>query len=139
MKIHANAKLTPRTRELLCRRVTEEGWTVRAAAEAAGVSERRAYVYLARLRDEGPAGLADRSSTPHTVANRTPPDRVAVVESLRRLRLTGTEIAARLSMASSTVTELLRRLGLNRLSRLGGRSRRTVTSAGTRASSCMST
>lgn len=118
MKTHANARLTVRGRLLLCERVTQQGWTVAAAAGAAGISTRRAYAWLARFRAEGVRGLQDRSSAPRTVPRRTPADRMAMVERLRRLRMTSTQIAARLGMALSTVTVILKRAGLHRLSRL---------------------
>ena len=116
MKTHANARLTVRGRLLLCERVTQERWTVTAAAGAAGVSPRTAWKWLARFRGEGADGLTDRSSAPHAIPHRTSPARVAIVESLRRLRMTSTQIAARLHMALSTVTAVLARLGLQRLS-----------------------
>jgi transposase InsO family protein len=94
------------------------GWTVRAAAEAAGVSPRTAWKWLARFRSEGVAGLADRSSAPHAIPHRTSAERAAAVEALRRLRMTGSQIATRLRMALSTVTAVLARLGLPRLSQL---------------------
>ena len=50
MKLHGNTRLTPIQRRLLCERIDEDGWTVTDAAEAAGISERRAYVWLARWR-----------------------------------------------------------------------------------------
>jgi transposase len=64
MKLHANAKLTPGSRLLLCRRVEDGDRSLAEAAEAAGVSERTARKWLARYRSEGPAGLRDRSSRP---------------------------------------------------------------------------
>jgi transposase InsO family protein len=118
LKTHANARLTVQGRLLLCTRIGEQGWTVAAAAEAAGISERRAATWLARFRAEGVDGLYDRSSAPRTCPHRTPGDRVAMVERLRRLRMTSTQIAARLGMALSTVTAVLKRIGLHRLSRL---------------------
>jgi len=118
VKTHANARLTVRGRLLLCERVTKQRWTVGAAARAAGVSPRTAWKWLARFRDEHIAGLADRSSAPHRIPHRTPARRVAAVERLRRLRMTSTQIAVRLHMALSTVTAVLARLGLHRLSRL---------------------
>ena len=116
MELHGNARLTPRGRTLMCRRVRDEGWTVREAAEAAGCSERTCYRWLARF-DAGEV-LADRSSAPRSVPGRTPPATVAVIEQLRRLRWTSTRIAAELDLATSTVCAVLKRLGLNRLSRL---------------------
>jgi transposase InsO family protein len=117
VKLHGNARLTPVQRRLLCQRVHEEHWTVVDAAEAAGISERRAYVWLGRWRD-GDHVLEDRSSAPKRIANRTPSRVVALIERLRRLRMTSTAIAAKLEMAVSTVGAVLARIGLHRLSRL---------------------
>ncbi len=117
MKLHGNARLTPVQRRLLCQRIAEEQWSVSDAADAAGISERRAYVWLARWRD-GDRVLADRSSTPKRIANRTPARVEATIERLRRLRMTSTAIAAKLEMAVSTVGAVLARIGLHRLSRL---------------------
>ena len=64
MGIHKYARSCPASRALLVRRVLEEGWSLRAAAEAAGLSERTAYKWLARYRKAGLAGLEDRSSSP---------------------------------------------------------------------------
>src|SRR5690348_4761046 len=100
----------------MCRRVREEGWTVADAAEAAGCSERTCYRWLSRF-DAGEA-MTDRSSAPHSVPGRTPAETEAVIEQLRRLRFTSTRIAAQLGLATSTVCAVLKRLGLNRLSRL---------------------
>lgn len=114
MKLHGNARLTPRGRELMCRRVRCEGWTVQAAAEAAGCSERTCYRWLTRY-DAGET-LDDRSSAPKTVPGRTPAMVEEVVVRLRRLRWTSTRIAATLHMPVSTVGAVLRRHGLHRLS-----------------------
>ena len=67
MKLHANARTCPKSRRLLVRRVDEEGWSLAAAAEAAGVSERTARSGSARWRAEGEAGLFDRCSAPQSV------------------------------------------------------------------------
>jgi transposase InsO family protein len=48
----------------------------------------------------------------------TPPERVEAIAALRRVRLTGPEIAEVLGMATSTVSAVLARIGLGRLSRL---------------------
>jgi transposase InsO family protein len=119
MKLHANAALSWQGRRLLARRVVEEGWTLRAAAEAAAVSVRCARKWVSRYRVEGELGLRDRSSAPHRVANRTPADRVAVIVALRRLRMTAAEIAETLSMPLSTVSAVLTRSRIGRLGRLG--------------------
>ena len=118
MDLHANAALSWSGRRELARRVVEEGWTVRAAAEAAGVSVRCARKWACRYR-AGDRRLRDRSSAPRRVANRTPADRVALIVSLRGLRMTAAEIAETLSMPHSTVSAVLKRNGIGRLGRLG--------------------
>jgi transposase InsO family protein len=118
MKIHGNARTCPHSRLLLCRRVLEQGWSRARAAEAAGVSGRTAAKWLARYRAEGEVGLADRSSAPGKVANRTAEERVELLAALRRLRMTAAEISEVLGMPVSTVSGILTRIGLGRLSRL---------------------
>ena len=100
-------------------RIEREGWTVRAAAEAAGISQRTACKWLARWRLEGEAGLVDRSSAPGVVVNRTAEQTVAVIAALRRLRMTGPQIAETLDRPVSTVSGILTRIGMGRLGRLG--------------------
>lgn len=118
MKLHANAPLGPKGRAVMARRVVEEGLTLTEAAEAAGVSVRTAGKWARRYRAEGEAGLLDRSSAPGAVHNATPPDRIEAIAALRRLGLTGPEIAETLEMATSTVSAVLKRIGLGKLSRL---------------------
>lgn len=118
MKIHANARTCPNSRKLLVSRIEEEGWSLIVAAEAAGISERSARKWLARWRADGEAGLLDRSSAPRRVPSRMPADRLEAIEALRRLRMTGAEIAEVLGMALSTVSRWLKRIGLGRRSRL---------------------
>jgi transposase InsO family protein len=98
--------------------VVEHGWALAQAAEAAGVSERTVAKWLGRYRAEGEAGLGDRSSAPGEVANRTAEERIELVAALRRLRMTAAEIAEVLAMPVSTVSGILTRIGLGRLSRL---------------------
>jgi transposase len=119
MKLHRNAALSWRGRRRLARRVVVEGWTLKAAAEAASVSVRCARKWVGRYRLEGELGLGDRSSAPQRVANRTPVERVEAIVKLRRLRFTAAEIAETLAMPPSTVSGILTRRGLGRLGRLG--------------------
>jgi transposase InsO family protein len=119
MNLHANAALSWTGRRRLCELVVDEGWTVVAAAAAAGVSVRCARKWIGRYRAEGMAGLSDRSSAPRRVANRTAPERVAVIVKLRQLRFTAAEIAETLGMALSTVSGILTRAGMGTLGRLG--------------------
>ena len=119
MRCHANARLSPIGRRLLVDRIERDGWTVCAAAESAGISERTARKWLARFRAEGALGLLDRSSAPRRVANRTDPDTVAAICALRRLRFSGPELAELLELPVSTVSAVLKRCGMGKLGRLG--------------------
>ncbi|HVN59884.1 MAG TPA: IS481 family transposase [Gaiellaceae bacterium] len=119
MRLHRNAALSWSGRRLLAERVLEQGWTLRAAAEAAGVSVRCARKWAGRYRAAGEAGLVDRSSAPRRVANRTTPERVAVIIGLRQLRMTAAEIAETLAMPLSTVSVVLKRNGVGKLGRIG--------------------
>ncbi|KAA0274129.1 MAG: IS481 family transposase [Acidobacteria bacterium] len=118
MKLHANAPLGPKGKAVMVRRVVEEGWSLMEAAEAAGISDRRCREWVRRYRAEGEAGLHDRSSAQKSVANRTEEARIAAIAALRRLRMTAAEIAEAFEMALSTVSGILNRIGLGKLSSL---------------------
>src|SRR5215211_3352365 len=118
MKLHGNARTCPHSRRLMVERVEEQGWTLAAAAEAAGVSVRTTSKWLARYRVDGEDGLLDQSSAPELIPHRTPDERVAVIAGLRRLRMTAAEIAECLRMPLSTVSAVLTRIGLGKRSRL---------------------
>jgi transposase InsO family protein len=117
VKLHGNAKLTPFQRALMCARVREERWTIEEAADAAGCSTRTCHRWLERW-DRGEE-MTDRSSAPKSQPTRTPAAIETEIERLRRLRWTSTRIAATLEMPTSTVCAVLKRLGLNRLWKLG--------------------
>jgi transposase InsO family protein len=91
---------------------------VTEAAEAAEVSVRCARKWVARYRDDGELGLLDHSSAPQWIRHRTCEQRTEAIAALRRLRMTGPEIAEVLGMACSTVSGVLKRIGLGKLSRL---------------------
>jgi transposase InsO family protein len=114
MNLHSSAKTCPYSRAILIRRVRKLGWTVRAAAEAANISQRTAYKWLARFRKEGRFGLQDRSSRPLRTPSRTKAAVVARVIDLRRQRLPATEVGRQLGIPRSTVGLILRRKGLSR-------------------------
>jgi transposase len=118
MKVHANAPLGLKGREVMVLRVLEQGWSRAEAAEAAGVSERTCWKWVKRYLREGVAGLLDRSSAPKLTPHRTSDELVEVIVLLRKLRMTGAEIAFCLAMALSTVSAVLLRVGLGKLSRL---------------------
>jgi transposase InsO family protein len=115
MNVHKNARTTPFSRGVLVRRVMA-GEPVAEVAADFSVSERTVYKWLARFKS-GEAALQDRSSRPRRqggVAMET----VAAIEALRRQRLTSPVISRALGVPVSTVTLVLRRLGLNRMKAL---------------------
>jgi transposase InsO family protein len=97
--------------------VIEDGWTVRAAACAAGCSARTAFKWLARYRADD-RELLDRSSRPLRSPSRLPQQRVQAIERLRRVRMTAAEIGEVLELPLSTVSLWLKRIGLGKRSRL---------------------
>ena len=116
---HANAALTPRARLKMAKLIVEGGWEIPRAAERYDVSWKTAKKWADRYRDEGEAGMLDRSSRPHHQPNRTPAPVVRKIVHLRwKQRLGPVEIADRLGMASSTVHAVLVRCRLNRLTHI---------------------
>jgi transposase InsO family protein len=116
MKLHRNARTCPNSRELIASRVLEQGWSLRSAAEAAGVSEPTARKWV--RRQVVGESLEDRSSRPHRSPSRLPKRLVDAIERLRRVRMTAAEIAEILGLAISTVSLWLKRIGLGKRSRL---------------------
>ena len=118
MTLHRNARTCPSSRRLIAHRVIDEGLD----ADGGGRGRRRqradrTQVGAALLRGGRVLGPEDRSSAPRRVANRTAPERIEAIRSLRALRFTGEEIAEPLAMAPSTVSLVLKREGLGRLPR----------------------
>jgi len=117
MNVHKNARLTPRGRERIVELVAS-GQTPKAVGEAVGVCPRTVRKWAERHRREGLAGLQDRSSRPHRLHRPTPQMIVERIEALRRQRWMGKQIAAEAGVSPATVSRVLRRLGLHKLSAL---------------------
>lgn len=118
MNSHKNARLTLKGRGLLVHRILVESWTVAAASEASGVSRRTGSKWLRRYRQEGPEGLADRSSRPHQSPNRTEESLLHEWVCWRRERMTQRQIAARSGRSIATVSRHMSQAGLSRLASL---------------------
>jgi len=113
--MHGNAPLTPEGRLRLCRRI-EAGWTVAAAAESMNISRQCAHKWWRRYRDEGEAGLIDRSSRPHSCPHQTPARVERRIVALRQSRKLGpARLAGIVNVPASTVHRVLVRHGMNRL------------------------
>ena len=114
---HRNARLTFYGRCLLVRRVREQHMPVAHVARAMGVSRQCAHRWVARFDAEGEAGLVDRSSRPHRSPTRTSPEVEAVVVAARVTHRRGQDwLGPELGIAARTVSRILRRHGIARLS-----------------------
>ena len=118
MDTHKNAPLTPKGREALVRCVIEGGISKAATARKFDTTAKTVGKWVKRFRAEGVDGLRDRSSRPLSLPGQTAPATCAAIEALRRQRQTGKQIAAAVGVSPATVSRVLRRLGLNRLSSL---------------------
>ena len=118
MNLHSGARSCPASRALLVQRVRELDWTVTRGAEAAGISRRTATKWLSRHRGHDPRSLQDRSSRPRRLSGATPIAWREMILLLRRTGMTGPQIARSLKRARATVARILKRAGLERLSKL---------------------
>ncbi len=117
MNVHKNARLTRYGRERIVRQAMS-GQAPKAIAEAAGVCPRTVRKWVERFRREGLDGLRDRSSRPHRLYRPTEATVVEQIAMLRRQRMTGKQIAIEAGVSAATVSRVLKRLGLNKLSAL---------------------
>jgi transposase len=117
MDIYHNARTTPHSRAALVRRVNG-GELSKTVAAGVGVCDKTVRKWAGRFSREGAAGLADRSSRPHRLRRPTAPAFVEQAIALRRQRLLMKHIAAQLELSIATVSRLLKRAGLSRLSAL---------------------
>src|SRR5256885_16745286 len=115
MDVHKNARSCPASRDLLSQRVLQHGWSLRRAAEAAGLSVRRAREWVRRA--EGEEGLSDRSSRPHRSAS-TDGKTTETIVNLRRQRMTMRRVAAFAGVSLSTVARVCRGAGMSRLTNI---------------------
>ena len=112
MNVHKNARSCPASRALLVKRVREQGWSVRAASAAAGISDRRGREWI-RRSDAGEP-LADRSSKPHRSRTIDAATRLQIVD-LRREWRTMRQIAQVVGVGQSSVARVCKAAGVSRL------------------------
>ena len=118
MDTHKNARLTPKGREEMVRAVVDHGLSKAEAARCYNTTPKTVTKWVERFRKEGVDGLRDRSSRPLSSPSQTPQATCDAVEQLRRRRYTGTQIAHQLRISPASVSRILRRRGLNKLSAL---------------------
>src|SRR3954452_1662912 len=92
------------------------GQSATAVAASFGVCVKTVNKWVKRFRAQGAAGLIDRSSRPHRLRRPTAPSTIERIAELRRQRWTGKQIAREVGVSPATVSRVLARLGLNRLS-----------------------
>ena len=115
MDYHHHARLTVHGRELLARSVVEGRLSLCEAAASHRLSRQTAAKWVRRYREQGVAGLQDRSSRPRQLRRPTSPEQVAQVEALRRERWTGARIAQQTGLSRATVSRILARAKLSRV------------------------
>jgi transposase InsO family protein len=89
--------------------------SLREAAAERGLSRQTVSKWVRRYREDGIAGLSDRSSRPRRLRQPTAPEQIARVEVLRRERWTGVRIAQTTGLSRATVSRILTRLKLNKM------------------------
>lgn len=114
MDYHKNAPWTAVSRGRLARMVVEDGVRLGSAAARFSVSAKTAAKWVARYRQCGDAGLADRSSRPRHSPRQTSSCLVEKVVGLRRGHMPGYEIARRTGLSPASVSRILRRARLSR-------------------------
>jgi len=110
-----HARLTIVRREELAKSVLEGRLSLKEAEAEFKLSRQSAAKWVRRYREQGVAGLRDRTSRPHRSPRRIEEERVMEIERLRRERWTGVRIARQLDLSRATVSRVLRRLKLNRI------------------------
>ena len=118
MDYHHHARLTIYSREQLARNVVERRLSLREAAAECRLSRQSAAKWVRRYRESGRDGLTDHSSRPRRSPRTTSAELVARVEALRRQRWTGVRVAQVTGLSRATVSRILVRLKLNRVSML---------------------
>jgi transposase InsO family protein len=113
---HRNARTTVYARTLIVERRLA-GWSATSVAEQLGISRPTVDKWWRRYREEGWAGLQDRSSRPHTTPTRTPPEvEQQILDARAELRRGPVFLAGELGLPASTIGRVLRRHGVPALS-----------------------
>lgn len=118
MDTHKNAPLTPKGRAQMVRAVLDRGLSNAAAARQFNTTPKTVGKWVNRFCKEGEVGLRDRSSRPLSSPVQTPQATCDAIEVLRRQRYSGKYIASELGISPATVSRILQRRGLNRISAL---------------------
>ena len=106
---HANARLTPAGRLVMVQRIAA-GRAVAHVAAQMGISRTTAWQWWRRYREQGTAGLVDRSSRPLTCPHRTKACTETRIRIWRHLTRRGpVDLARPVGVPASTVGRVLTR------------------------------
>jgi len=118
MNTHKNARLTYLRRLEMVHDITERGVSASEAATRQGVSTVTARKWLGRYLVDGAAGLLDKSSRPEKSPRAIEPHVALAIVELRRKLYLQARIASYMGVSKATVSRVLRRAGLSKLSDL---------------------
>jgi transposase InsO family protein len=118
MNTHKNARLTYLRRLEMVQDITLRGLCASDAATAAGVSAVTARKWLGRYLADGVEGLLDKSSRPAKSPRAIAPEVALTIVELRRKIFLQARIATYMGVSKATVSRVLRRAGLSKLSDL---------------------
>ena len=118
MNTHKNARLTYLRRLEMVQDITERGLSASEAGTRHGVSAVTARKWLGRYLADGSAGLLDKSSRPEKSPRAIEPHVALAIVELRRKLYLQAHIASYMGVSKATVSRVLKRAGLSRLSDL---------------------
>lgn len=116
MNTHKNARLTYARRLEMVQDITERGHSIAQAAASHGVSAVTARKWLGRFLATGPDGLLDKSSRPEKSPRAIEPQVALTIVELRRKLCLQAQIASCMGVSKATVSRVLKRAGLSKLS-----------------------
>lgn len=118
MNTHKHARLTFARRLEMVKEMTEQGLSATEAAARQGVTPATARKWLGRYLAAGADGLADASSRPARSPRAIEPGKALLIVELRRRSMLQARIAQSVGVSEATVSRVLRRAGLSKLSDL---------------------
>ena len=118
MNTHKHARLTYARRLEMVKEMTEHALSATEAAAKQGVTPATARKWLGRYLAQGAEGLEDASSRPARSPRAIEPGKALLIVELRRRSMLQARIAQSVGVSEATVSRVLRRAGLSRLSDL---------------------
>lgn len=118
MNTHKHARLTYARRLEMVKQMTQLGLSATDAAAMHGVTPATARKWLGRYLASGEQGLADASSKPRNSPRSLDPSKALLILELRKRRMLQARIARSVGVSCSTVSRVLTRAGISRLSDL---------------------